>query len=186
VTDCATTEVTRLLRSDPEKLEAVLPVVLDSLRAMAHRQLRGERQDHTLGTTALVHEAYLKLQGYGPIEWTSRAHFSGIAARAMRQILVSYARRHTAEKRGGGAIRADLAPDDLGEDPSEEWTRIVALDQALTRLQAHSERAARVVECRYFAGLTAEETAEALGVSPVTVARDWRTARAWLRTALTS
>lgn len=178
--------MTHLLRSDPERLDAVLPVVLDSLRAMAHRQLRGERGDHTLGTTALVHEVYLKMQGYGRIEWTSRAHFYGIAARAMRQILVSYARKHAAEKRGGGAIRSDLAPDDLGEDPSEEWAQILAVDQALSRLQAHSERAARVVECRYFAGLTAEETAEALGVSPVTVARDWRTARAWLRTALSS
>lgn len=163
-----------------EAFDTLLPEVMDALRAIARRQLQNERADHTLNTTALIHEAYLKLVGRREMDWQSRAHFFAVAARAMRRVLVSYARQRNAEKRGGGAVRVTLVTN-LGPLTESQEDELVALDAALQRLEQINLRHARIVECRFFAGLTIEETAEALGVSPVTVTRDWRMARAWLR-----
>ncbi|MDX1420953.1 MAG: sigma-70 family RNA polymerase sigma factor [Rubricoccaceae bacterium] len=171
----ASASVTQLLHDlgagREEAFDELLPEVLDALRRIARRQLRGERPGHTLNTTALVNEAYLKLVADAHKDWQNRAHFFAVAARAMRQVLIGYARKRSAEKRGGGAIRVtfDEQHPPLGD----------------THLDTLEPRHVRVVECRFFVGLTIEETAEALGVSPVTVARDWRMARAWLRHALT-
>jgi RNA polymerase sigma factor (TIGR02999 family) len=160
--------------------------VYDELRRIAHRELRHERADQTLGTTALVHEAYLKLAHLGGVEWRSRAHFCAIAAQAMRRILINYAIGRRAQKRGGG-----VAPTTL-EDASDEAMALaqgraddlLALDEALGRLEALDERQSRVVMCRFFGGMSVEETAEALGVSQATVKRDWVVARAWLNRAV--
>ncbi len=168
-----------------DAFDALLPHVLDALRAIAHRQLKNERSDHTLNTTALVHEAYLKLVGRREMDWESRAHFFAVAARAMRRVLISYARQRNAEKRGGGAIRVTLVTH-LGPLTEGQEDELVALDEGLQRLEQINPRHARIVECRFFAGLTIEETAECLGVSPITVTRDWRMARAWLRHELSS
>jgi RNA polymerase sigma factor (TIGR02999 family) len=179
--------VTQLLREIGSGREGafdeLLPQVLAALRAIASRQLRGERRAHTLNTTALVHEAYLRLVASDHKCWENRAHFFAVAARAMRQVLIGYARKHKAEKRGGGAVRVTF---DEAHPPllDRRFDELDALDEALDRLEQIEPRHVRVVECRYFVGLTIEETAEALGVSPVTVARDWRMARAWLRHAL--
>ena len=180
-------DVTRFLRDfqrgDLDAADGRLPEVVATLRRIAHRQLVSEAPGRTLDTVALVNEAYLKMAGAGGREWESRSHFYGSAARAMRQILVSYARARNAQKRGGGA--PDVPLDDvllfLDGARSDE---LVALDEALARLEEAVPRHVRVVECRFFVGLSVEETAEALGVSPATVTRDWRTARAWLRQAL--
>lgn len=166
-----------LRRGDEAAADALLPLVYDELQALAARQLRRERSAHTLNPTALVHEAYLKLvdQREG---WQSRAHFFGVAALAMRRVLVHYAERRAAQKRGGGVAAVTLVEDGVArEAPAEE---IVALDEALGRLAAFAERPARVVEMRFFGGLTQDEIAEALGISVPTVQRDWQTARAWL------
>lgn len=180
--------VTQLLRDigagREEALDELMPHVLDSLRGIARRQLRGERPDHTLNPTALVNEAYLTLVANDFKDWQNRAQFFAVAARAMRQVLIGYARKRGAEKRGGGAVRVtfdDHRPPLLDEQADE----LEALDESLDRLEALNPRHVRVVECRFFVGLTVEETAEALGISPVTVARDWRMARAWLRHDLT-
>ena len=167
-----------------EAYDELLPKVYDELHRIAHRQLWGERADHTVNTTALVHEAYLKLVDQRQVDWQNRAHFYAVAAQAMRQVLVSYARRRNAEKRGGGAAHARFEEvwEVFSDERSEE---LVALDEALTRLEAINPRHARIVECRFFGGLTIKETAEALGVATVTVTRDWRMARAWLKEALT-
>lgn len=163
--------------------DELLPQVYDELRRVAHFQLRNERADHTINTTALVHEAYLKLVDRREMDWQSRAHFYAVAAMAMRQILVSYARRRKADKRGGGAVH--VAFDEvLGVFSDERAEELIALDEALARLEAINPRHARIVECRFFGGLTVEETAEALGVSPITVKRGWGMARAWLNDAL--
>ncbi len=166
-----------------EAFDELLPQVYDELHRVAHFQLRGERANHTINTTALVHEAYLKLVDRREMDWQSRAHFYAVAAMAMRQILVSYARRRGAEKRGAGAphVAFDEAFDVYSDERAEE---LVSLDEALTQLEAINPRHARIVECRFFGGLTIEETAEALGVSRITVTRDWRMARAWLKDAL--
>ena len=161
-----------------DAVDALLPLVYDELQRLARRQLRGERPDHTLNPTALVHEAYLKLVDQRESGWQNRAHFFGIAALAMRRVLVHYARRRTAEKRGGGVAAVTLVDDVVARDaPVGD---LLALDEALDRLAALAERPAKVVEMRFFGGLTQEETAEALGVSVPTVQRDWATARAWL------
>jgi len=167
---------------DEAALEALFPRVYDDLRVMAHRHLRGEREGHTLGTTGLVHEAYLKLAALDRMQWVNQAHVLGLAARAMRRILIDYAVARRAEKRGGGLDLATL--DDallMAESRGEE---LIALDEALQRLAVVDVRLARVVECRFFGGMSIEETADALSTSPATVKRDWTLARAWLNRAL--
>ena len=158
-----------------------MPLVYDELRRLAHHYLRQERSDHTLQSTALVHEAYLRLAGQNPPQWQNRAHFYGIAAHLMRQILVEYARGRGAAKRGGGACRVTL--DDAVAAP--EQLDVVELDKALTGLAELDEQQSRVVELRFFGGLTIEDTSEVLGISPATVKRDWIAARAWLYRAMT-
>ena len=160
--------------------DRLYPLVYDELRALAHRHLRNERANHTLATTALVHEAYLRLVDVEATTWQDRAHFFAFASRVMRRVLIDWARARVAAKRGSGAVHAGLASLATGlPDPSRPET-LLALDEALDRLAERAERAARVVECRYFAGLTIDETAAALGVSDGTVKADWRAARAWL------
>lgn len=160
-------------------------LVYGSLRAIAHRQLKAERVDHTLATTGLVHEAYLKLIDQSRADWSDRSHFFAIAARAMRRILVDYARKHRALRRGGQQPVLSLDDTDAGAiAATERADELVALDEALVRLAEIDERMSRVVECRFFAGLTETETAEVLGVTPRTVARDWVKAKGWLYMAL--
>jgi RNA polymerase sigma factor (TIGR02999 family) len=163
-------------------LDELLPLVYEELRAMAHGKLRHERSGHTLGTTALVHEAYLKLVRLERLPWQSRAHFLAIAGQAMRNILVDYARRRKGLKRGGGA---PVVPLEEAEDLAVgDADRILTLHDALERLGALNPRHPRVVECRFFGRMTIEETATALEVSPATVKRDWRLVQAWLRREL--
>jgi RNA polymerase sigma factor (TIGR02999 family) len=178
-------DVTRILRElghDGRALDALVPLVYDELKGIARRQLGAERSDHTLQPTALVHEAYLKLARLDRIEWVNRAQFFAIAARAMRRVLVDHALARRTAKRGSGAEHVPLTEALLvsGEDAQE----ILALNDALAALEQREPRLARVVECRYFAGLTIEETAEALDTSPATVKRDWAVARAWLNREL--
>lgn len=188
MTDTAPTTVTRLLRElnggNRSALQAVYPLVYGELRIVARRHRRGWRGDHTIDTTALVHETYLKLAHHDAVRATSRAHFLAIAATAMRQILCNYARDHQRLKRGGDS--RPLSLDQLREGlPAATWSHeqavtLVALDAALDRLAQVKPRFGRVVECRFFGGLSVEETADALGVSPATVKREWSLARAWL------
>jgi len=179
-------DLTRLLSDlssgDADAVERLFPLVYSELRQLAAAQLRGERAEHTLGATALVHEAYLRLIG-GVDTFANRAHFFGIAARAMRRILVEHARRRNAAKRGRRfQVTLDTGLDLAAAAPSDE---VIAVDESLTRLAARDPRAAQVVECRYFAGFSIEETADALGISPATVKREWTMARAWLFRDLT-
>ena len=183
-------QVTELLISlrdgNREALNELVPLVYAELRRIARRKLRSERSGHTLGTTALVNEAYLQLVEVDRIQWQSRAHFLAIAAQAMRNILVGHARRRKRVKRGSGAPHVSLSEaDDLPAGqahnlPPIEADRILDLDAALDDLAALNPRHARIVECRFFGGLTEEETAAALGISQRTVAREWVTARGWL------
>lgn len=177
-------EITRLLQGwrngDRKALDALLPVVYHELQRLAHFQLRKERPDHTLQSAALVNEAYLRLVGLNAPQWDGRSHFFAIAAQQMRQILVDYARRHRAEKRGGAAETISLEDTGILEPSNGRDVDIVALDDALKALAGIDKRKAQVVELRFFGGLNFEETAEVLKVSSVTVARDWSTARAWL------
>jgi RNA polymerase sigma factor (TIGR02999 family) len=167
-----------------EAVDRLFDSVYEELRRLGHHVLRGERTGHTLDTTGLVHEAYFKLVDQTRVEWSDRGHFFGVAARAMRQILVEYARRRGAAKRGGGARVVAL---EEGQVPAEERAdALLAVDEALVRLAAHDPGLAGVVECRFFAGLTEEETAEATGASVRTVQRQWRRAKAWLYQDLTS
>jgi RNA polymerase sigma factor (TIGR02999 family) len=168
---------------DREALEALMPLVYNELRRLAHHYLRQERSDHTLQSTALVHEAYLRLAGQNPPHWQNRAHFFGIAAHIMRQILVEYARGRSAAKRGGSACRLTL--DEAVALPRQMDVDVVELDKALTGLAELDAQQSRIVELRFFAGLTIEDTSEVLGISPATVKRDWVTARAWLYRAMT-
>jgi RNA polymerase sigma-70 factor, ECF subfamily len=174
-------DITALLKDwgegDREALERLMPIVYGELKRLASSYLRSERPDHTLQPTALVHEAYLRLQGQRSVVWSNRAHFFGIAARIMRRILVDHARRRRAAKRDAAALRLTLV-DDASVDRAPE---LIALDSALTGLERLDPQQARVVELRYFGGMTVEETAEAAGISTATVKREWRTARAWLR-----
>jgi len=167
---------------DRAALDRIFPLVYDHLRAVARAQLRRERAGHTLSTTALVHEAYFKLAGPARLDARDRAHFLGVAARAMRQVLVSHARRVRSGKRGGGSAHLDLDAVELAVD--ERADALVALDEALVRLAEFGPRLAQVVELRFFGGLSEEETAEALDLTARTVRRDWVKARAWLHTAL--
>lgn len=178
-------DVTALLlahqQGDTTALERVWPLVYDHLRAMARRQVEGSAPS-TLNATALVHEAYLRLADDSRLTWQNRAHFFGIAARCMRHVVVDAARARRAAKRGGGRPFSDLDPDAVAiEDQSE---LIVALDMALDSVASFNQRMARVAECRLFAGLTEEETAQALEMSLRTVQRDWQRARAWLQQQL--
>jgi RNA polymerase sigma factor (TIGR02999 family) len=179
-------DVTKLLRvwrtGDPSALDALVPQVYKELRRLAHFQLQKERPNHTLQSTALVHEAYARLVGQDSLEFESRSHFFAIAAQLMRQILVDYARRHRAEKRGGGACMLTL--DDALAMPQTKDIDVVALDDALNALAKVDERQSRVVELRFFGGLSLEETAEALEIGTATVQRDWTMARAWLHREL--
>ena len=166
-------------------LDRLLPVVYEHLRDIAERALRRERPDHTLTPTALVHEAWLRLIELDRITWRDRAHFYGASAQIMRRVLISYARMRQADRRGGAGrtvvplesvvLAAQTRPGDL-----------LALDEALSRLEALSERQARIVECRFFAGMGVEETGTALGISAATVKREWTAARAWLNRELTA
>ena len=177
-------DVTRLLldseSGNRNAFDALLARVYDELRQMAHAQLRNERADHTLHTTDLVHEAYLKLVDHQQKNWKNRAHFFGTAARAMRRILVDYARAKSTKKRSGQRVSLTFAGQSERMQEASMDT-LIELNDALDRLAELNERFARVVECRYFAGLTIEETAEALGVSRATISDDWRLARAWLQ-----
>ena len=167
---------------DRGALDRLFPLVYDALRGIAHRQLRGEHPDRTLGTTALVHEVYLKLVDQTRVQWTDRGHFFAVAARAMRRILVDQARRRGALKRGGASRPVSLT--DVPVAVEERAETLIALDEALSELSELDERLSRVVECRFFGGLTEEETAEALGVTGRTVRRDWTKAKGWLQRAL--
>jgi RNA polymerase sigma factor (TIGR02999 family) len=178
--------VTGLLQAwgggDAAALDQLVPLVYAELRRQAQRYLSRESPGHTLQTTALVHEAYLRLVDQRDARWQNRAQFFGVAAQLMRRILVDYARRHQAAKRGGSAIQVPYEEGAVAAAGSE--VDLVALDDALTRLAARDPQQARVVELRYFTGLGIEETAEALGISPATVKRDWAMARAWLKREL--
>ena len=174
--------VTQLLigwgNGDKQALDALLPVVYEELRKQAAGYLRRERPGHTLQTTALIHEAYMKLVDQKNVHWQNRAHFFGIAAQLMRRILVDHARTKKRAKRGGSNIRVSFNDANvLG--PSQNLD-IVALDEALARLSEIDEQQSRIVELRFFSGLTVEETAEVLAISPATVKRDWSMAKAWL------
>ena len=163
-------------------LDQLVPMVYHELRRIAHRQLWGERSDHTLDTGALVHEAYLKLSRLDRIEWRDRSHFLAAAAGAMRRILVDYAVARKTRKRGGARQRVPL--EDVIVLTDDNAQELLALDDALQRLAAESERAARIVEWRFFGGMSIEETAEVLEISPATVKREWTLARAWLNREL--
>lgn len=167
---------------DPDALDRLFPLVYDDLRRIAHGQLMRERTEHTLGTTGLVHEAYFRLVDQTRVQWADRSHFFAAAAQAMRRILVDYARRYRAAKRGGGRERVTLS--DAMVMAEQRSDTLLALDEALTRLERVDARLSRVVECRFFGGLTEEETAEVLGVTARTVRRDWVKAKGWLHRAL--
>lgn len=166
-----------------------MPLVYNQLRRLAHHQLGAEETGHTLTTTALVHETYLKLVDQTRVDWQDRAHFFAVATRLMRRILVDYARRHRAARRGGqpdGAPPKPISLDEVELPAAERAEALLALDEALDRLERFDARLARVVECRFFAGLEEAETAIALGVSQRTVARDWAVAKGWLYRELRS
>ena len=174
--------ITRLLldwrNGDQTALDRLMPLVYEELRRMANHYMRNERRGHTLQSSALVNEAYLRLVDHENIDWQNRAHFFGVAAQAMRRILVDHARTRNYQKRGGGAQQVSL--DEAATMAGDRAAELIALDEALQELAKIDERKSRVVEMRYFGGLSLEETAEALGVSIPTVTRDWTTAKAWL------
>jgi RNA polymerase sigma-70 factor, ECF subfamily len=174
--------VTQLLiawdSGDKEALDQLIPIVYDELRRQASRYLRRERAGHTLQTTALIHEAYLRLVDQRNVHWQNRAQFFGIAAQLMRRILVDHARTKHRAKRGGSGVRVSLTDaTSITKDPDLD---LVELDEALNRLAAIDEQQGKIVELRFFSGLNVEETAAALGISPATVKRDWSVAKAWL------
>ena len=181
-------EITNLLiahrEGNRQAFEQLVPLVYDDLRRIARRQLARHRAQGTLNTTALVHEAYLKLVDQTRVEVNDRNHFFAIAARAMRQIIIDYARKRTAQKRGGGVRPISLDKVQVGVP--EQAETLLAIDDALERLSQLNERLTRVFECRYFAGLTDQETADALSMSLRTVQRDWMKGKAWLRRELTA
>lgn len=174
--------VTKLLsqwsRGDQGALDALIPIVYEELRRVARYYLKQEKQSHTLSSTALVHEAYLRLVNQKEVTWQNRAHFFGVAAQMMRRILVDHARRRGYAKRGGGAMT--LALEEAVATPQRREIDVVALDDALDSLAKLDERQSRMVELRFFGGLSIEETSEVLGVSTPTVKREWASARAWL------
>ena len=169
-------------RGNKESLDQLMPIVYDELRRQAARYLRREQAGHTLQTTALIHEAYVRLVDQRNMQWQNRAHFFGIAAQMMRRILVDHARSKKRVKRGGSEIRVSL--DDVNVAAKGQDLDVVALDEALDRLAQIDEQQSRVVELRFFSGLSVEETAEVMGISKSTVKRDWSMAKAWLHREL--
>ena len=169
---------TPLEPSDAPRLEVVFPVIYEELRRLAHRSLQREPSGHTFATTDLVHEAYLKLTDQTRVQWKSRAHFMAVAATAMRRILVDHARRRQTRKHGAGLRRVRLETVDIAT--AERADLVVAVDRALNRLHDFDDRQAKVVECRFFGGMTMDETAEALDIGLRTAKRDWAKARSWL------
>jgi RNA polymerase sigma factor (TIGR02999 family) len=191
VTKTPQTEVSQLLikwgSGDQEALDQLMPLIYGELRRLARCYLRRERPDHTLQTTDLVHEAYLKLIDQEHQHWQNRAHFFAISAQLMRRILVDYARAHRAAKRGGAHLKLTLGEVDEATDLcSRNNADLIGLDEALNELSALDPQQSRVVELRIFGGLTVEETAKVLNISPRTVKREWSMARAWLRRQITS
>jgi RNA polymerase sigma factor (TIGR02999 family) len=186
--DSSPSEITLLLsgaqRGDPDAARRIVPLVYGELRRLAAHYMRLERPGHTLQPTALVNEAFLKMVGDRNVAWESRAHFFGIAARIMRQILIDYAREHGAAKRGSGKDRLPL-DEQLAYDPDRAG-EIVALEEALQRLEKIDPQQSRIIELRFFGGLSVEETAEVMGISPRTVKRDWSVARLWLHRKIAS
>src|SRR6202163_2755167 len=179
----SSTRINRLLadwgQGNEEAREALIPVVYNELRRQARRHLRGERPDHTLESAALVNEAYLRLVRQDVPQWQNRAHFFGVAAQLMRHILVDHARNRLAAKRGGGVPRLALDPEIAL--PRQREVDLVALDDALSKLETLDPQQSRLIELRFFGGLSIEETAVVLGISPASVKREWATARAWLQ-----
>lgn len=178
VSDSVTELLIELSNGDRKAVDLLLPVIYDELRKLAANYLRRERPDHTLQPTALVHEAYLRLVDQTRVNWQNRAHFFGVAAHIMRRLLVDHARKHNAEKRGQDFEKISL--DENIDRATERSTELIALDDALQALAAFDEQKARVVELRYFGGLSIEETAGVMGVAPTTINRHWRFAKAWL------
>lgn len=170
----------RLRAGERDAWEELMPLVYDGLRRIAHRHLRREGGPRRLDTTGLVHEAYLRMADQTRVQWEDRAHFYAAAAGCMRRILINEAHRRKAAKRGGDRRPVTLEGIQLGDRPFERVEELIVLDRALGELEARDERQARIVECRFFGGLTIDETATALDISPATVKRDWRSARAWL------
>ena len=181
-------EITRMLREwnggNPEVIDKLLPLIYDELHKQATRYLRRERKNHTLQPTALINETYLKLIDQREVSWQNRAHFFSIAAQAMRRILVDHARMKHREKRGGDTVELPLE-EALTVAVEEKDINLIALDEALTRLEKKDKQQSRLVELRYFSGLTLEEIADILNISRTTAARDWAMARAWLHRELT-
>ena len=175
-------EITQLLlawnEGDAEALDRLMPLVQDELHRLAHRYMAGERPGHPLQTTALINEAYLRLIDSSRVRWQNRSHFFAVSAQLMRRILVDFARARDKLKRGGDAVQVSL--DDAMEIPREPSADLIALDDALTTLATFDERKSKVIELRFFGGLSVEETAEVLKVSPATVMRDWGLAKIWL------
>jgi RNA polymerase sigma factor (TIGR02999 family) len=179
-------KITELLKAhssgNQNALDDLMPLVYDEIRNMAHFRLMSEKADHTLSTTDLVHEAYLKLVEFNRIEWENRSHFFAIASQVIRNILVDYAVKKKAQKRGGDRKRVTLGTQK--EKTETDLHDVLSIHEALKKLSDVDERQVRVVECRFFGGLTLEETAKALGISAPTVSRDWKMARAWLNREL--
>ncbi len=178
--------ITQLLHAhvsgDPGALNQLMPLIYDEMHRMAKMRLKGERAEHTLNTTDLIHEAYLKLKNLDRMNYQNRNHFFAIASQAMRNVLVDYAIKQKAQKRGGKNLPVTLGEDDLPEEI--DIVNVLSVNQALERLGLIDERQMRVVECRFFGGLSIKETAKALGISEPTVNRDWNMARAWLNKEL--
>jgi RNA polymerase sigma factor (TIGR02999 family) len=179
-------EVTELLikwsNGDEAALDELIPLVHTGLRRLAKRYMGREREDHTLQTSALINEAYLRLIDQQSIEWKDRAHFFAVSAQIMRHVLIDHARKHHSDKRGAGARKLPI--DDAAVNIQQKAAELVALDEALKELAAVDLRQSQIVELRFFGGLTVEETAEVLEVSPITVKREWRMAKAWLHDAV--
>lgn len=184
--DMNTARITKLLEAhasgENKALNELMPLVYEEMQKMAHRYLLRERTGHTLSATALVHEAYLKLLDFNRIKWQNRSHFFGIASQVMRNILVDYAVAQQAQKRGGKQQRVTLGESDAITEINIH--ELISINEALKKLEKIDQRQVRVVECRFFGGLTLEETAETLNVSTPTVSRDWKVARAWLNREL--
>jgi RNA polymerase sigma factor (TIGR02999 family) len=182
MTEAQTHEVTQLLidwsNGDRAALDKLIPVVEEELRRLAHRYMSRERAGHTLQTTALVNEAFVRLVNRKNVHWQNRAHFFGIAAQLMRTILVDHARSHASAKRGGGANKLEL--DEAMVVSQQKASEVLALDDALKQLALIDPQQSRIVELRFFGGLTVEETAEVMHLSPATIKREWSTAKAWL------
>lgn len=181
-------QITQMLKDwsngDQSARDQLIPLVYEELRRMAHQHMKKERPGHTLQTSALVHEAFVRLVDQSDVQWQNRAHFFGIAAQMMRRILVDYARGRNYAKRGGGARQVSL--EDVAIVSAERAADVVALDEALTSFASVDQRKSQIVELRFFGGLSIEETAAVLSVSPGTVMRDWTLAKAWLRREMTA